>query len=201
MSLYADFGPRRARQIIADVVAVIVIVLSIIAGVAVHGAIAVLGGVWGQLEDAGAGFEDNMAEIGETLGGVPLIGGGIRGPFDAAAGAGGSLADAGRTGQAAVETLAAIAGVGVAALPIAVVLIVWLWPRLRFARRSAETRAILQLEDGEQLLALRALDDASAKELAAISPRAVRGWQTGDREVVRGLAALEARQAGVRLPA
>ena len=201
MSLYADFGPRRARQIVADLVAVIVAVVSILLGVAVYQAISVLGGVWAQLEDAGTGFQDTMGEIGETLGGVPLIGGGIRGPFDTAAGAGGSLADAGRTGQAAIETLATIAGVGVAVLPIAILLLAWLWPRLRFVRRAAETRALLRLEDGEALLALRALDDASAKELAAISPRVVRAWQTGERDVVRRLAALEAREAGVKLPA
>ncbi|MBN9141962.1 MAG: hypothetical protein J0H23_14195 [Micrococcales bacterium] len=200
MSLYADFGPRRTAQIVADVVAVVVIVVSVALGVAVHNAIAVLGGVWAQLEDAGSGFEDTMGEIGETLGGVPLIGGGIRGPFDTAAGAGGTLADAGRTGQAAVETLATIAGLGVAFLPIAIVLIVWLWPRIRFARRSAETRAILRLEDGRLLLALRALDDARASELARISPRALSDWRAGTPSVVHALAALEAREAGVRLP-
>jgi hypothetical protein len=200
MNLYADFAPRRTRQIVADIVALVVIVISILLGVAVRNAIAVLGGVWAQLEDAGNGFESTMGEIGETLGGVPLIGGGIRGPFDAAAGAGGSIADAGRTGQAAVETLATIAGLGVALLPIAIVLIVWLWPRIRFARRSAETRALLRLEDGEQLLALRALDDARAAELARISPRALSAWRAGEPAVVRALAALEAREAGVRLP-
>jgi len=200
MSLYADFAARRTRQIVADVIAAVVIVVSVLLGVAVHGAIAVLGGVWGQLEEAGTGFEDTMGEIGGTLGDVPLIGGGIRGPFDAASGAGGSLADAGRTGQAAVEALATIAGIGVALLPIAVVLLVWLWPRIRFVRRSAETRALLRLEDGEAILALRALDDATARELAAISPRPVRAWQAADRSVVHRLAELEAREAGVRLP-
>lgn len=200
MSLYADFGPRRARQIVADLVALAVIVISVLLGIAVHGAISVLGGVWAQLEDAGSGFEGTMGEIGETLGGVPLIGGGIRGPFDTAAGAGGTLAEAGRTGQAAVATIATIAGIGVALLPIALLLIVWLWPRVRFARRSAETRSLLRLEDGRLLLALRALDDARASELARISPRAVSAWQAGDPAVVHALAALEAREAGVRLP-
>jgi hypothetical protein len=199
MSWYADFGPRRARQVIADVVAVVIVTLSILSGIAVHGAIAVLGGVWGQLENAGSGFEDNMTEIGDRLGGVPLIGGGIRGPFDAAAGAGGSLADAGRTGQAVVETLATVAGLGVALLPIAIVLLAWLWPRIRFMRRAAETRALLQLDDGEQLLALRALGDARAAQLARISPRALSAWRAGEPAVVRSLAALEAREAGVRL--
>jgi hypothetical protein len=200
MSLYADFAPRRTGQIIADVVALLIVALSILLGVAVHNAIAVLGGVWAQLEEAGTGFEGTMGEIGDTLGDVPLIGGGIRGPFDTASGAGGSLADAGRTGQEAVETLATLAGWGVALLPIAVVLLVWLWPRIRFARRSAATRAILRLPDGRALLALRALDDASAADLSAISDRPVRAWQAGEADVVSRLAALEAREAGVRLP-
>ena len=79
-------------------------------------------------------------------------------------------------------------------------LLAWLWPRIRFARRSAETRALLRLDDGEELLALRALDSAAAAELARISPRPLSAWRAGDSAVVRALAALEARGAGVRLP-
>ncbi len=200
MSWYSDFAPRRARQIVADAVALTVVTLAIIAGVVVRNTIAALGGVFVGLQDAGAGFEGTMGEIGETLGGVPLIGHGIRGPFDQAAGAGVAIADAGRTGQAVVETIATIAGLGFTLAPIALVLLVWLWPRIRFARRATETRALLRLEDGEQLLALRALDDASAAELARISPRVVSAWRAGDAPVVRALAALEARTSGVRLP-
>lgn len=199
MSIYSDFAPRRTAQIVADLIALVVIAIAIAVGVAVRTAIAALGGVWAQLEDAGSGFQGTMGEIGETLGEVPFIGGGIRGPFDAAGDAGNSLAEAGRAGREAVETLANLAGLGVALLPIALLLLLWLWPRVRFARRAASTRALLRLEDGEALLALRALDDATAEELAAISPRPVRAWQEGDRAVVRRLAELEARTAGVRL--
>jgi len=200
MTLYADFAPRRARQIIADVAAVAVIVLAIVAGVAVHGVIAAFGTAFARLQDAGAGFQDTMGELGESLGGVPLLGDGVRGLFDSAAGAGGSLADAGRTGQAVIESIAVGAGVGVALLPIALVLLVWLWPRLRFVRRARAARALLALEDGRALLALRALDDASARELARIAPRPVQAWLAQDAEVVHRLAALEARDAGIRLP-
>ena len=200
MSWYADFGPRRARQIVADVVALGVVVVAVLMGVAVRTTIAALAGVFVNLQDAGTGFEGTMGEIGERLGGVPLIGDGIRGPFDTAAGAGGSIAEAGRTGQAVVESIATIAGIGVAALPIVILLLVWLVPRIRFARRSAEARALLRLDDGPQLLALRALGDAQAADLARISPRALSAWRAGDAEVVRALAALEAREAGVRLP-
>jgi hypothetical protein len=200
MNWYADFAPRRARQIVADAAALTVVILAIIAGVVVRNTIAALGGVFVDLQDAGAGFEGTMGEIGERLGGVPLIGDGIRGPFDQAAGAGVAIADAGRTGESVVTTIATIAGLGFALLPIAVVLLAWLWPRIRFARRSAETRALLRLDDGEELLALRALDSAAAAELARISPRPLSAWRAGDSAVVRALAALEARGAGVRLP-
>lgn len=200
MNLYADFPARRTRQIVADVAALVVVVVAIVLGVVVRNAIAALGSIWVRLEEAGVGFESTMGEIGENLGGVPLIGAGIRGPFDTAAGAGESIAAAGRTGQAAVETVAGFAGLGVALAPLALLLLVWVWPRVRFARRAAETRALLRLADGEQLLALRALDDARARELSAVSPAAVTGWRAGDAGVIRGLAALEARRTGVRLP-
>ena len=200
MSLYSDFGPRRTAQIVADAVAVIVVIVAIVVGIAVRNTIAALGGVFVNLQDAGVGFESTMGEIGESLGGVPLIGDGIRGTFDQAAGAGVAIADAGRAGQAVVETIATVTGLGFALLPIAIVLLVWLWPRIRFVRRSAETRALLRLDDGEQLLALRALDGARAAELARISPQPLSAWRAGEPAVVRSLAALEARAAGVRLP-
>ncbi|RQP09934.1 MAG: hypothetical protein EAS51_10160 [Microbacteriaceae bacterium] len=199
MKLYADFAPRRVRQIVADLSALVVIALAIAAGVTVHGVIAAFGAAFGRLEDAGTGFQDTMGELGESLSGVPLLGDGVRGILDSAAGAGGSLADAGRTGQAVIESIAVGAGLGVAALPIAIVLLVWLLPRVRFVLRARTTRALFALQDGPSLLALRALDDATAKELARISPRPVRAWLSQDADVVHRLAELEAREAGIRL--
>ncbi len=201
MTLYAEFGPRRARQIIADLFALAVIALAVVAGITVHGLIAAFGAAFARLEDAGSGFEGTMGELGESLGRVPLLGDGVRPLFDSAAGAGGSLAEAGRNGQAVVESIAVGAGVGVGALPIAIVLLAWLLPRVRFVRRAGATRALLALEDGHALLALRALDDASAAELRAIAPRPVQAWIAQDAEVVQRLAELEAREAGIRLRA
>jgi len=199
MSLYSDFAPRRTLQIVADAAAVSLVMLAIFAGIAVHGAIAAFGAIMRRVEDAGVGLRDTLTDIGDALGGVPFIGEGIREHFDAAGDAGDRLADAGRAGQSLIETVAVVAGVGVAAVPIAVLLLVWLWPRLRFARRAAETRALLRLEDGEQLLALRALGGVRASVLARISPRAVTDWREGEARIVRALASLEARTAGVRI--
>lgn len=199
MKLYADFAPRRTRQVVADLVALTIVVLALVAGVAVHGLIATVGRAFGRLERAGTGFQGAMGELGDSLGGVPLVGAGVGELFASAAGAGGSLAEAGRIGQAVIESIAVGAGLGVALLPIAVLLLAWMRPRMRFVRRAAATRAILALEDGPALLALRALGDAGARELTAISPHPVRAWLAQDGDVVRRLAALEAREAGILL--
>lgn len=201
MRIYSDFPARRTAQLIADLVALLVVVASIAVGVAVRSLIWAFGAAWTRLEEAGDGLQGTMGDIGDTLGDVPLIGGGIRGLFDGAAGAGESLSEAGRTGRGVIETLANLAGFGTAALPIAIVLLVWLWPRVRFVRRAAAVRELLTLDDGVSLLALRALGGADAAQLRAVSPSPVRGWQAGDARVVHGLAALEARVAGVRLRA
>src|SRR4249919_370602 len=108
MKIYSDFAGRRTRQIIADVLALVAIALWVWFGFTVFGV---------QMEDAGAGFEETMKEVGETLGGIPLIGPGIRLPFDGASAAGGTLADAGQAQQEAVFQLALTLGIGTAALP------------------------------------------------------------------------------------
>lgn len=199
MRPYSDFPVRRTLQIIADAAAALVVVLAIVAGTAVHGAIAALAGVMHHVEEAGIGLRNTLLDVGESIGTVPLVGDSLRGPFDAASGAGDTLASAGRAAQSLVETIAVWAGIGVAAAPIAILLLVWFWPRMRFVRRAAETRALLGMEDGMTLLALRALDDAKAADLARVSPRVVTAWQEGDQEVIHSLAALEARTSGVRL--
>lgn len=199
MKLYADFAPRRTAQIIADILALLGIVLAIWAGAAVHATVVALADLGRQIEDAGTGFRENMTEIGETLGGVPLLGEGIRAPFDAASGAGGTLESAGQTQQDVVSTAAVLLGLAVALAPIGFILLLWALPRLRFARRAAEAVRLRAMPEGAELLALRALDGASAQELLAIAPRPLAAWRAGDVEVTRALAQLELRGAGVRL--
>jgi hypothetical protein len=54
-------------------------------------------------------------------------------------------------------------------------------------------------DDGPDLLALRALVNGSRKDLAAIDRHPVAAWRSGETAVVRRLAELELREAGVRL--
>jgi len=199
MKVYSDYPARRSAQIVADLVAIGLIAVFVWSGVIVYGAIAVLAAFGKTIEDAGDGFEQTMADAGDTLGGVPLIGGGIRQPFDAASGAGTLLAEAGQAQQDLVMTAALIIGVVVAAIPIVLVLWIWLRRRASWARRATEARNLSRLPDGPDLLALRALVNADFRELHDIHGEPVDAWRRGDKKIVKALAQLELREAGVRL--
>jgi hypothetical protein len=199
MKLYSDFAGRRTAQIFADLIGIGMIALTIWGAVLIHAAIMVLDEVGKSLKGAGDGFQKTMSDAGDALGGVPLIGGGIRAPFDAASGAGGLLAQAGQAQQNLVDTAALVIAIAAAVVPILVILFVWVRPRLRFARRATRAYRVSQLADGVQLLAMRALVDGDAKELHRVAERPVEAWRHGEVSVVRALAALELREAGVRL--
>jgi hypothetical protein len=199
MKVYSDYPARRTAQIAADAVALGLIALFVWCGLLVYGAIAVLAAFGKTIEDAGNGFEETMADAGETLGGVPLIGDGIRQPFDAASGAGSLLADAGQAQQDLVMTAALIIGLVVATIPILLVLWIWLRRRASWARRATEARNLSRMPDGPDLLALRALVNADFRDLHDIHGEPVDAWRRGDKSVVRSLAQLELREAGVRL--
>ena len=199
MNLYSDFAPRRTRQIMGDVAALLAIGAWAWLGATVFQLVSNLSTFGMQMEEAGSGFRQTMVEVGETLGGIPLIGGGVRVPFDGASDAGQSLQAAGQSQQVAVSQLATGLGVGIAVLPILMILIVWLVPRIRFARKSANARAMMNVSAGIDLLALRALANQKISELSAVSPNAMEAWRRGDESVMRALARLELTSAGVKL--
>ena len=197
MTVYSDFPGRRAAQIVGDLVTVALIVLAIWIGMLVHDTILVLADVGRTLEDAGNGFSGTMSDAGDTLGGVPLIGNGIRAPFDGASDAGQTLADAGVAQQQAVTTAATVLGVAVALSPILLILVVWAFTRLRFILRATELRAITRLPEGHELLALRTLTTSRARPLRAIDAP-LQGWRERQTSAISALAALELREGGLR---
>ncbi|MET0734992.1 MAG: hypothetical protein ABWY55_05020 [Microbacterium sp.] len=199
MKLYSDFGPRRTRQVFADVIALAFIAAWIWFGVTVYGLIAELAGFGRQMEDAGAGIRETMSEVGENLSGIPLIGSGIRAPFDGASGAGGALEEAGQGQQELVHQLALTVGIGVAALPILMILVLWLVPRGIFIRRATRARALVRAGADIDLLALRALSNQKITTIARVDGQAMAAWRRGDDAVMRRLAALELESSGIRL--
>ncbi len=199
MKIYSDYAGRRTRQIVGDVAAVVAIALWIWFGVTVFQLVQGLASWGAQMEEAGSGFADTMTDIGETLGGVPLIGPGIRLPFDGASGAGSALEAAGRSQQEAVLQLATTLGIGIPLVPVLTILAIWLIPRILFIRRAGRAKAVVQAEAGMDLLALRALTTQKLSAIVKIDPDALGAWRRGEPDTVRRLAQLELRAAGVRL--
>jgi len=200
MQLYSDFPARRTRQIVSDVIALAAIAAWVWLGVFVYQLVIQLTDFGVQMEQAGAGFRETMTEAGDNLGGVPIIGGGIRAPFDSASEAGAALEAAGLSQQQSVQQLATGLGIGIAVLPIAMILIIWLIPRLRFVRRASATKAQLRTGASLDLLALRALSSQKLATLAKVDADPLAGWRRGDAVIVRSLAELELKASGVRIP-
>ena len=199
MKFYSDFAAQRSRQITVDLLAVVFIAAWIWLGVTVYSLVIGLTGFGEQMQRAGAGFRQTMTDVGDDLGSVPLIGGGIRGPFDSASEAGATLEAAGASQQVAVQNLATGLGLAVAVLPVLAILVVWLLPRIRFARRASSTARLVSAGAGIDLLALRALSRQRLTTLAAVDADPMAAWRRGDESVIRSLASLELKSSGVRL--
>ena len=199
MKIYSDYAGHRSRQIIVDVLALAAIAAWAWLGYTIYTLVMNLAAFGVQMEEAGKGFKQTMTDISANLSGVPLIGGGIKAPFDAASDAGASLEAAGVAQQTAVQQLALGLGVGIAVLPILTILVFWLVPRIRFARRAGTAKKLLSSPASVDLLALRALSNQKLAALAAIDADVAGAWRRNDASVVRSLANLELRSSGVRL--
>ena len=200
MKIYSDYSGQAMRQVVFDALAVLTIALWVFLGTELYRLVSELQ-VYGQkMESTGAGIRSTMADIGDTLGGVPFIGGGIRDPFDAAATAGAQLESAGVSQQESVHQLALGLGIGLAVVPVLTILVFWMVPRLRFVMRASAARKIVTQVAGTDLLALRALANQKLGALARVDPDVAGKWRTGDPAIMRKLAMLELRASGVRLP-
>ncbi len=197
MVLYSDYPTARARQIIADVIALALAAVVIAVAVSVAATIRTLAAFGRDLEAAGLDVQAGLTEAADALGGVPLIGAGIRGPLDLASGAGSSIAEAGRAQQAFVELVATTAGWLVALLPLTVLAVAWLLPRIRFVVRKRRLRAVIAAGMSADTLAARALARAPLRKLVTVHPDPAAAWRSNDPALVRALAGVELRRAGI----
>ncbi len=198
MSLYSDYSAARTRQIIADIVGVISVIVIVTIAASIAEAIRALAAFGRDLETAGLDFQVGLLDAADALGDVPVIGDGIRAPFDAAAQAGQSVADAGRGQQQLVEFIAVSVGWSVALVPVLLIALIWLVPRVRFAQRSSRMRAMIARGLTVDTLAARALARAPLAQLVAVHPDPAAAWRSQQPEALRDLAALELRRAGIR---
>jgi hypothetical protein len=196
--MYADRPPIAIRQLLTDIAVVIWVYAWIRVGLWLHDTVLKLGVPGQKLESAGSGIADNLADAGGKVGRVPLVGDQLTTPFTGAANAARSLADAGRQQQEVVGDVALILTLMALAVPLGLVLFVWLPLRLRWMRRAGVASAVREQPAGRDLLALRALATRPLNQLAALGPDIAQSWRAGDASAVDALAALELRDLGLR---
>ena len=200
MVFYAAAPLHRARQVAADVLVLVSVYAAIRAGRAVHTAVLRLAEPGRQLESAGRDIGTSLHAAAAAVGGLPLVGGGVRVPLDRAASATATLVRAGHQQQVAVGQLAVLLGVLIAVIPVLLVLPLWLPARVRFARRAGAARRFIDADADLDLFALRAIASQPMHLLARISDDPAGAWRRGDPDVVRQLAVLELRSVGLRPP-
>ena len=198
MKLYADRLPRAIRQLLTDILVVIWVYAWIRAGFWVHDLVLKLGVPGQKLQGAGTGIADNLADAGGKVGRVPLVGDQLTAPFTKAAEAARSLAEAGRQQQEIVGDLALVLAVLLVAVPLALVLFLWLPLRVRWMRRAGLAASVRDEPAGKDLLALRALASQPLNRLTRLGPDIAQSWRNGDADAVDVLAALELRDLGLR---
>jgi hypothetical protein len=197
MRLYAERIPTAIRQLLTDIVVVLWVYLWIRAGLWVHDMVEKLAVPGQKLQSAGSGIADNLADAGGKVGRVPLVGDQLVKPFNGAADAARSLADAGVQQQEIVGRLALVLTILALSVPLALVLFLWLPLRLRWMRRAAIACSVRDEPAGRDLLALRALAGQPLTELTKLGPDIAQSWRNGDAEAVDALAALELRRLGL----
>jgi hypothetical protein len=198
VKLYADRVPVAIRQLLTDILIVVWVYAWIRVGIWVHDLVLKLGLPGQKLEGAGTGIADNLADAGGKVGRVPLVGDQLTQPFTRAADAARSLAQAGRDQQEFVANLAPIMALVVLAVPLCLVLFLWLPLRLRWMRRAGLAARVRDEPAGRDLLALRALASRPLNQLTRLGPDIAQSWRNGDAAAVDALAALELKDLGLR---
>ncbi|MEV7226843.1 hypothetical protein AB0M79_07430 [Polymorphospora sp. NPDC051019] len=198
MKIYADRFPTALRQFVTDVLVVVWVYAAVRAAMWLHDLVQKLAVPGQKLAGAGGGLADNLADAGGKVGRVPIVGDELTAPFERAAEAARSMADAGREQQDLVGDLALALAVAVLIFPLGLVLFGWLPLRVRWIRRATAARALRTAPAGRDLLALRALVSQPLGRLTRIDPDVAEAWRRGDDATVEALAALELRGLGLR---
>lgn len=198
MRIYADRLPTALRQVVTDLVMITWVYAWVRVGIHLFDLVERLAVPGRKLAGAGDGLAGGLTDVGGKVGRVPLVGDELTAPFNRAAEAARSVAEAGRDQQEFIGNLAWAVSIGLVAFPIGLVVFLWLPRRVRWMRRAAAASAAAAQPAGEDLLALRALATRPLTELARLAPDVAESWRRGDPSTISALAALEMRDLGLR---
>jgi hypothetical protein len=198
VKIYADRFPTVAWQLLTDLMVIAWVYLSIRAAMWLHDLIQKLAEPGQKLESAGGGLADNLADAGGKVGRIPVVGDELTTPFDRAAAAARSVAEAGRDQQDLVGNLALALALLALVLALGLVIFGWLPLRVRWIRRASAAAHLRAAPAGRDLLALRALASQPLRRLARIDADVAHAWRMGDERTIAALANLELRGLGLR---
>ncbi len=198
MRFYAERPLRLARQLFADVLVLAWVVLCFALARAAYQVTLRLQIPGQELARAGTEMQTAFDDAARTADQIPLIGDDLARALGAGSQAGASLVGSGQEQIATIETVAEANAAAVLLVGAVPVVLVWLWVRIRYARRARS--AILIRGEDTDLLALRALTHLPARELTGAAPDPATAWRQGDRAAVHRLAELELRSLGLWAP-
>ncbi|MBV9060493.1 MAG: hypothetical protein JOZ09_15255 [Pseudonocardiales bacterium] len=198
MRIYAEQRGRAARQVLADLLVVIWVVLVVEVARAAFTLIVRLQGPGEGLKGAGAVIHDAFQNAARSAVKAPIIGDGLARAFNSGARAGDSLASSGRALSETISTLAVGTAVAIVLLGALPPVLVWLTLRIRWITAARSALAVRAID--VDLLALRALTRRPMQQLVNICPDPAAAWRRDDRAALRKLAALELRTLGLREP-
>jgi hypothetical protein len=196
---YSTRPGRLLAQLASDFAVIVWTALWLLVGLAVYDAVATIAEAGRQVETGAQGIATNLASAGQSAQRIPLVGDEVSAPLTSAADAALNLAGAGHNLDTTAGWLAVLLAMAVVAVPILLVVMPWLFLRLRFFRRKLTVTALAATPEGTQLLALRALTNRPPRTLIAVTPDPVGGWRREDPYTLWGLASLELRSAGIRI--
>ncbi|HSU73327.1 MAG TPA: hypothetical protein VLI66_00190 [Terrabacter sp.] len=200
MKLYADTPGRRTRQLLSDVLVLLWVSLWVWLGRQTHDVVVELRGPADSLTAAGRSVNSSLTGAGNQAGQLPLVGDQLKQWLGQAAQSGTTLSSAGTSMATTVERVALVLGLVVAAVPIVLVVSLWLYVRVGFVRRASAAQRFLDSSEDLDLFALRAMAHQPLGTLARISDDPAGAWRRRDTVVIHELAALELRHEGLRPP-
>lgn len=200
MKLYADAPGRRTRQLLSDVLVLLWVSVWVWLGRQTHDVVLELRGPADSLTAAGRSVHSSLTGAGNQAGQLPLVGDQLRQWLGQAAQSGTTLSDAGTSMATTVERVALVLGLVVAAVPIVLVVSLWLYVRVRFVRRASAAQRFVDANEDLDLFALRAMAHQPLNLLARVSTDPAGAWRRRDTVVIRELAHLELRDEGLRPP-
>ena len=201
MRWYAAPSWRTVRQVTADLFVVVWAIAWWLVSRVVHQAVSALAEPARVTGEAAQKMADDFRAAGNSVGSVPGAGPSLREPFDRAADSMLTVVGSAQDQIVGIERVADITGLLTVAIPVLILLVVWLPRRLRFFAIARASAKFIDASADLDLFALRAMATQPMPVLAAISDDPVQAWRSGDRAVINQLAEVELRRAGLRLPA